>query len=60
MSRRPAHFTQADIARALRAAKQAGAQEVEVRLAQGSAILIRLTASKSLEDALAQAEEIVL
>jgi hypothetical protein len=31
MSRRPATFTQADIARALRAAKQAGAECVEVR-----------------------------
>ena len=30
MSRKPAHFTQADIARAIRAAKQAGAAEVEV------------------------------
>jgi hypothetical protein len=31
MSRRPAPLTQADIARALRAAKQAGAKSVEVR-----------------------------
>ena len=30
MSRRPAHITQADIARAIRAAKQAGAAEIEV------------------------------
>ena len=31
MSRRPALLTQADVARALRAAKQAGAAAVEVR-----------------------------
>jgi hypothetical protein len=31
MSRRPASVTQADIARAIRAAKQAGAAEVEVQ-----------------------------
>jgi integrase len=31
MSRRPAAFTQADVARAIRAAKQAGAEFVEVR-----------------------------
>ena len=31
MSRRPAAFTQADVARAIRAAKQAGAESVEVR-----------------------------
>lgn len=31
MSRTPAHFTQADIARTIRAAKQAGAGGIEVR-----------------------------
>ncbi len=31
MSRTPARFTQADIARAIRAAKQAGAKGVEIR-----------------------------
>jgi hypothetical protein len=31
MSRRPAHITQADVARAIRAAKQAGAEVVEVQ-----------------------------
>jgi hypothetical protein len=31
MSRRPAAFTQAHVARAIRAAKQAGAESVEVR-----------------------------
>lgn len=31
MPRRPASFTQADVARAIRAARQAGAEAVEVR-----------------------------
>lgn len=31
MPRRPAKFTQADVARAIRAAKQAGADSVEMR-----------------------------
>jgi hypothetical protein len=31
MPRRPATFTQADVARAIRAAKQAGAESVEMR-----------------------------
>jgi hypothetical protein len=31
MPRRPANFTQADVARTIRAAKQAGAESVEVR-----------------------------
>jgi hypothetical protein len=31
MSRTPARFTQADVARSIRAAKQAGAGEVELR-----------------------------
>jgi hypothetical protein len=32
MSRRPAQFTQADVARVLRAAQQVGAARVEVKL----------------------------
>jgi hypothetical protein len=31
MSRRPANFTQADVARAIRAAKQAGAGDITIR-----------------------------
>ena len=46
MSRTPARFTQADVARTIRAAKQAGAAEVEVR--PDGSILIRLC-SKTLE-----------
>jgi hypothetical protein len=41
MSRRPANFTQADIARAIRAAKQEGAPEIEVRIGAAS-IVVRL------------------
>lgn len=42
MSRRPALVTQADVARVIRAAKQAGAAEVEVR---GASIIIHLAPS---------------
>lgn len=38
MSRRPAAITQAEIARALRAAKQIGADEVEVRIGVASVV----------------------
>jgi 5S rRNA maturation endonuclease (ribonuclease M5) len=44
-SRRPAAITQADIARAIRAAKQAGAAEVEVRVGD-VVVLIRLQESE--------------
>jgi hypothetical protein len=44
MSRRPAELTQADIARAIRAAKQAGAAEIEVR-AGNATIVIRISSS---------------
>jgi hypothetical protein len=42
MSRRPAHITQADVARAIRAAKQAGAEMVEVQ--PDGKIVIRIRA----------------
>ena len=45
MARRPASLTQADIARVIRAAKQTGAVEVEVRVEGGSRIVIRLVPS---------------
>jgi DNA-binding XRE family transcriptional regulator len=44
MSRRPATLTQADVARVIRAAKQTGAKEVEVRVGESS-IVIRLELS---------------
>ena len=45
MSRRPARITQAEIARAIRAAKQEGATEIEVRIKDQASIVIRLAAS---------------
>jgi hypothetical protein len=60
MSRRPAAITQADVARAIRAAKQTGAAEVEVRIGAQSSILIRLNSSTGTESPLEPREEIVL
>ena len=54
--RRRTTITQADIARIIRAAKQAGAAQIEVRLNDSSTVLIRLQPDNSL----AQSEEIVL
>jgi hypothetical protein len=58
--RRRAAITQADIARIIRAAIQAGAAEVEVRLPQQSTIVIRLQPSASPDISLAPSEEVVL
>jgi len=61
MARRPATVTQADIARALRAARQAGAAEVEVRVGEQARIIIRLLPSTGTEaPSLEQSAEIVL
>jgi hypothetical protein len=60
MSRRPAAITQADVARAIRAAKQTGAVEVEVRIGKQSSILIRLKSSTEAEKPLEPVGEIVL
>jgi hypothetical protein len=60
MSRRPAAFTQADVARAIRAARQAGAAEVELRVGDDATIVIRLAKSTGDETALAPAGEVVL
>jgi hypothetical protein len=46
MSRRPATVTQADVARVIRAAKQAGASEVEVRVGKGS-VVVRIDAPQT-------------
>ena len=59
MPRRPASITQADVARAIRAAKQTGAAEVEVRVA-GASFLIRLASSTGAGTPLEPAEDIVL
>jgi hypothetical protein len=60
MSRRPANVTQADIARAIRAAKQTGASEVEVRIGERDAIIIRIAPSTGEPVPLEQSKEIVL
>jgi hypothetical protein len=60
MSRRPANITQADIARAIRAAKQAGAAEVEVYVGEHSKILIRINQSTGGKLSLETSTEIVL
>jgi hypothetical protein len=61
MARRPANVTQADIARAIRAAKQAGASEVEIRIGDRDAIIIRIGQSTGTKaPALEQSGEIVL
>jgi hypothetical protein len=42
MARRPAQITQAEIARAIRAAKQAGAASIEVVMAEQAKIIVRI------------------
>jgi hypothetical protein len=46
MSNRPARITQAEIERALRAAKKAGASEVEVKIGDQASIRIPLAPEK--------------
>ena len=58
MSRRTAAITQADIARAIRAAQQVGATEVEVRIGDRAVILVRLCTAT--EQRLEADKEIVL
>jgi hypothetical protein len=61
MARRPANITQADVARVIRAAKQAGASEVEVRIGDRDAIIIRIAPSTGTNaTALEEPAEIVL
>lgn len=55
-TRRRSAITQADIARIIRAAKQAGAAQIELRLSDSARILIRLQPDKPL----AETEDIVL
>jgi hypothetical protein len=59
MPRRPATITQADVARVIRAAKQAGAAEVEVRVGPTS-IVVRIAPSTGAETPLESAGDIVL
>ena len=60
MSRRAAAITQADIARVIRAAKQEGAAEVEVRLGDRASVLIRIAPSTKSNPLLESAGEIIL
>lgn len=50
MSRRPAQITQAEISRLIRAAKQAGAAEIEINIGDQK-VLIRLAPSTAQENA---------
>ena len=59
MPRRPAQITQADVARIIRAAKQAGASEVVVKIGEQS-VIVRLGQSRAMEKPLERDEEIVL
>jgi hypothetical protein len=50
MPRRPAAITQADVARVIRAAKQAGAAEVVVKIGDQSVVVkLSTTSDKALE-----------
>jgi hypothetical protein len=60
MSRRAASITQAVIARAIRAARQAGASEVEIRIGGRDAIIVRITPSTGEKVPLEQSGDIVL
>jgi hypothetical protein len=59
MPRRPAQITQADVARIIRAAKQAGASEVVVPVGEKN-LVVRLGPSTRPAEPLAADEEIVL
>jgi hypothetical protein len=48
MSRRPANFTQADVARVLRAAQQVGASKVEVKLGD-TIVMVSLDKAKPID-----------
>jgi uncharacterized protein YkvS len=57
MPRRPAQITQAEVARIIRAAKQAGASEVVVKVGEQS-VIVKLSTGSTLK--LGADEEIVL
>jgi hypothetical protein len=58
MSKRPAVITQPEIERAIRAAKKAGASEIELRIKDQVTIIYRL--GQTAADPLAETREIVL
>ena len=59
MPRRAAQIAQADIARVIRAAKQAGAAEVVLNIA-GQSLIVRLAASENPQKGLEPQGEIIL
>lgn len=59
MSRRPATILQADVARIIRAAKQTGASEVEVRVGNNTTAVVRFAPTTAPTPA-PEDEEIVL
>jgi hypothetical protein len=59
MSRRPASYVQADFARAIRAARQAGATSIELRIGQAT-VVVRLTQSTEPDKAIESAGELIL
>jgi hypothetical protein len=59
MPRRPAQITQADVARVIRAAKQAGASEVVVHVGEQTSI-VRLAPSTTSHKGLEPTGEIIL
>lgn len=60
MPRTPANVTQADINRAIRAARQAGARAVEVKFKDGTTVTVRLDSVETEDAPLAPVKEIVL
>jgi hypothetical protein len=60
MSRRRATVDQASIARAIRAAKQEGAAEIEVHVGDRGTIIIRLNPSTGKQITLEESGEIIL
>ena len=56
MSNRPARIKQAEIERAIRAAKKAGVTEIELKIGDNATVRIPLASDKSVADT----EEIVL
>lgn len=61
MPRRPASFTQADVARVIRAAKQAGAYSVEVKTKDGQSVIVHLSTPDDTDAAtLVPSKEIIL
>ena len=60
MSRRPAVITQADVTRAIRAAKKAGAAAVELHIGQDAKIVVRIDPSTAPDAPLEPQERIVL